>query len=144
MEMIAEVSVTEQNKLIVKRFYEEVFNQGREEVLDEIISPDYVDYGHNPPGRGVEGAKEDFRGATAVFSDTHYVIDELIATEDRVIARWTGTYTHSGDFAGIKATGKKVSLTGISIYRLVKGKFVETRNAVNWLGLLQQLGAVQG
>lgn len=142
--MTKELSVEEQNKLIVERFYEEVFNQGREEVLDEIISPDYMDYGHNPPGQGVEGAKQDYRDATAVFSDTHYTIDELIATEDKVIARWTGTYTHSGDFVGIPATGKKVSLTGISIYRLANGKLVETRNAVNWMGLLQQLGAIQG
>jgi hypothetical protein len=71
-------------------------------VIDEIVSPDYIDYGHEPPGRGIEGAKQDFRGATAVFSNTHYTIDELIATGDslqdssasRVIARWTGTYIH--------------------------------------------------
>ncbi len=142
--MKTEISVEEQNKLTVERFYEEVFNQGHEEVLDEIISPDYIDYGHNPPGRGVQGAKQDYRGATAIFSNTHYTIDELIATDDRVIARWTGTYTHSGDFAGIRATGQKVSMTGISIYKIANGKLVETRNAVNWMGLLQQLGAIQG
>jgi len=132
----------EDNKAVVQRFYEEVFNQGREEVIDEIISPDYTDYGHNPPGRGPEGAKQDFRGATSVFSNTHYTIDELIATGDQVVARWTGTYIHSGEFAGIAATGKPVSLTGISIYRLANGQILETRNAVNWLGLLQQLGAI--
>lgn len=99
------------NKAVVQRFYEEVFNQGQEEVIDEIISPDYVDYGHEPPGRGLEGAKQDYRGATSVFSNTHYMIDELIATGDRVIARWTGTYIHSGLFAGIAPTNKPVSLT---------------------------------
>lgn len=137
------MSQAEDNKAIVRRFYEEVFNQGREEVIDEIISPDYVDYGHEPPGRGTEGAKQDFRGATSVFSNTHYTIDELIATGDQVVARWSGTYIHSGDFAGIPATGKSVSLTGISIYRLANGQIQETRNAVNWLGLLQQLGAIK-
>jgi steroid delta-isomerase-like uncharacterized protein len=134
----------EANKAIVQRFYEEVFNQGREEVIDEIISADYVDYGHNPPGRGPEGAKQDFRNATAVFSNTHYTIDELLATDNRVIARWTGTYIHAGDFAGVPATGKPVSLTGISIYRVANGQIQETRNAVNWLSLLQQIGAVPG
>jgi predicted ester cyclase len=79
-----------------------------------------------------------------VFSNTHYTIDELIATGDRLIVRWTGTYTHSGEFAGIQPTGKSVSLTGISIYRVAKGQIQETRNAVNWLGLLQQLGAISG
>jgi predicted ester cyclase len=136
------MSVEEDNKAIVRRFYEEVFNQGWEEVIDEIISPDYVDYGHEPPGRGIEGAKQDFRDATSVFSNTHYTIEELIATDERVIVRWTGTYIHSGEFAGIPPTGKPVSLTGISIYRVVNGQIQETRNAVNWMGLLQQLGAI--
>ena len=81
------MSQEEDNKAIVQRFYEEVFNQGREEVIDEIISPDYVDYGHEPPGRGIESVKQDFRGATTVFSNTHYTIDELIATGNRVVAR---------------------------------------------------------
>lgn len=138
------MSQAEDNKAIVQRFYEEVFNQGREEVIDEIISPDYIDYGHEPPGRGPEGAKQDYRGATSVFSNTHYTIDEMIATEDRVIVRWTGNYVHSGEFAGIAPTNKPVSLTGISIYRIANGQIQETRNAVNWLGLLQQLGAVSG
>ncbi len=138
------MSMEEDNKAVVRRFYEEVFNQGHEEVIDEIISPDYIDYGHEPPGKGPEGAKQDYRGATSVFSNTHYTIDELIGTGDRVIVRWTGTYIHSGDFAGIKATGKSVSLTGISIYRASNGQIQETRNAVNWLGLLQQLGAIPG
>ncbi|MBW4440859.1 MAG: ester cyclase [Plectolyngbya sp. WJT66-NPBG17] len=53
------MSVEEGNKAVVQRYYEEVFNQGQEAVLDEIISPDYMDYGHNPPGRGIESAKED-------------------------------------------------------------------------------------
>lgn len=136
------MSQEEDNKAVVRRYYEEVFNQGREEVIDEIISPDYMDYGHEPPGKGPEGAKQDYRGATSVFTNTHYTIDETIATGDRVIVRWTGKYVHSGDFAGIKATGKPVSLTGMSIYRVANGQIQETRNAVNWLGLLQQLGAI--
>ena len=109
-----------------------------------MISPEYVDYGHEPPGRGPEGAKQDYRGATSVFSNTHYTIDEIIAYGDRVIVRWTGNYIHSGEFAGIAPTNKPVSLTGISIYRVANGQIQETRNAVNWLGLLQQLGAISG
>lgn len=137
------MSMEEENKAIVRRFYEEVFNRGREEVIDEIISPDYIDYGHEPPGRGTEGAKQDFRGATSVFSNTYYTIDEMIATGDCVIVRWTGQYIHSGEFAGVAPTGKSVSLTGISIYRVANGQIQETRNAVNWMGLLEQIGALK-
>lgn len=68
------MSLEEDNKSVVRRFYEEVFNQGQEEVIDEIISPDYFDYGHEPLGKGPEGAKQDYRGATAVFSNTHCII----------------------------------------------------------------------
>ncbi|MBW4527050.1 MAG: ester cyclase [Phormidium tanganyikae FI6-MK23] len=56
------MSVEEGNRAVVQRYYGEVFNQGQEAILDEIISPDYMDYGYNPPGRGIEGAKEDFPG----------------------------------------------------------------------------------
>jgi predicted ester cyclase len=134
----------EQNKAIVRRFYEEVFNQGQESVLDEIIAPNYLDYGHNPPGQGIEGAKADFHGGAAYFSNPHFVIDDLIASGDQVVARWTGTLTHTGEFMGVPASDKSVTLTGISIYRVADGKLLETRNAVNWLDLLQQLGALPG
>lgn len=135
-------NVQEQNKAIVQRFYEEVYNQGREEVLDEIIAPDYLDYGHNPPGRGIEGAKADFRSGQGVFSDVHFTIDDLIAVGDQVVVRWTGTLTHTGEFMGIAPTNKTIDLTGISFYRVANGKLLETRNAVNWLNLLQEIGAM--
>lgn len=138
------MSIEEDNKAVVRRFYEEVFNQGRAEVIDEIVAPDYMDYGHTPPGRGPEGAKQDLRGIAAVFSNPHFTIDDLIATGDQVISRWTGTFTHTGEFAGIAPTGKSLTLTGISIYRLANGQILETRNAVNWMPLLQELGAISG
>lgn len=139
---VRKMSVEEQNKAVVRRYYEEVFNQGQESVLDEIISPDYMDYGHNPPGRGIEGAKEDFHSGAAFFSDAHFTIDDMLAMSDQVVVRWTGSLKHIGEFMGVPATGKTVTLTGISMYRVTDGKLLETRNAVNWLDLLQQLNAV--
>jgi predicted ester cyclase len=132
------------NQKVVERYYEEVYNQGKEDVLDEIISPDYMDYGHNPPGRGIEGAKADFRGGAAYFGEGHFTLDEVLSMGDRVVVRWTGNMTHTGDFMGVPASGKKVSLTGMSLYRVADGKILETRNAVNWLDLLKQLDAVPG
>lgn len=137
-----EMSVEEQNKAVVRRYYEEVFNQGQEAVLDEIISPNYVDYGHNPPGRGIEGAKADFQSGAAYFSAAHFTIDDMLAINDQVVVRWTGTLKHSGEFMSVPATGKTVTLTGISMYCVADGKLLETRNAANWLDLLQQLNAV--
>lgn len=135
-------SLQEQNTAIIRRFYEEVYNQGREDVLDEIISSDYLDYGHNPPGRGIDGAKADFRSGQGIFGNVHFTHHNLIALGDQVVVRWTGSLTHTGKFMGVAPTGKTIDLTGISIYRLANGKLTETRNAVNWLTLLQEIGAV--
>ncbi|MGL5924255.1 ester cyclase [Chroococcidiopsis sp.] len=132
----------EDNKAVIYRYFEEVYNQAREEVIDEIVAPSYIDYGHNPPGRGTEGAKQDLRGLLTAFSDLQFTIDDLIAEGNKVVARWTGNVTHSGEFVGVPATGKRVTMTGISIYRLEDKQLIETRNAGDLLGLLQQLGAI--
>lgn len=135
-------SLQEQNIAIARRFYKGVYNQGQEDGLNELISSDYLDYGHNLPGRGIEGAKADFRNRQGIFSNGHFTIDDLIALGDQVVVRWTGRLTHTGKFMGVAPTGKTIDLTGISIYQLANGKLTETRNAVNWLTLLQEIGAV--
>ncbi len=130
------------NEAVVRRFFE-VFNQHRPEGLEEIISPDYVDYGHDPPGRGPQGALDDYRGVMMVASDARYEIDDIVADGDTVAARWTGSMTHTGiSIAGIAATGKNLTLTGMSFYKLRNGQIVETRNQVDMLGFLGQLGAI--
>jgi predicted ester cyclase len=138
----ANMSVETENEAVIRRWYEEVFNQGREDVIDEIEAADYLDYSHNPPGQGPEGAKKDFRGASATFSDIHYTIDDMLAQGDRVATRWMGHLTHTGSLMGIAPTGKRVTLSGVSIYRLANGKLVETHNAANLLEVFQQIGSL--
>ena len=132
------------NEAVIRRFYEEVFNQRREEVISEIIAADYVDYGHDPPGRGPQGAIEDFRGVVAVSDDARYDIDDVVAAGDTVAVRWTGHLTHTGPIAGIEPTGKKLTLPGMSFYKVKNGQIVETRNLVDMLGFLTQVGAIPG
>ena len=133
-----------ENEAVVRRFYDEVFNQGREDVIKEIISPDYVDYGHNPPGRGPQGALDDLRGVMAVSNETRYVIEDLVAVGDTVAVRWTGHLRHTGRFADEEPTGKALTLPGMSFYKLRDGKIVETRNQADMLGFLGQLGLAPG
>ncbi|MBW4696591.1 MAG: ester cyclase [Aphanocapsa lilacina HA4352-LM1] len=121
----------DENKAVVRRFYEEAYNQKREAVLDEIISPDYLDKGHNPPGQGIEGARQDLRGILAAFEPVHFAIEQLIAEGDTVAVRWTGSGVQVGEFGGMPATGQPMEFSGMSFYRLADGKLVETRNAVN-------------
>jgi steroid delta-isomerase-like uncharacterized protein len=129
------------NLTVVRRFYD-AYNNKDEKILDEVIASDYVDHGHQPPGRGVEGAKNDQREFTAAFQDARFDIDEMIAADDRVVVRWTAHGTHTGPFAGIPPTQKKITVGGISMYRLRDGKLTETRNQADLFGMLSQLGVI--
>jgi steroid delta-isomerase-like uncharacterized protein len=124
-----------------RRFYD-AYNKKDEAILNEVIADDYVDYGHQPPGRGVQGAKSDLQEITRAFGDARFDIDEMIGADDRVVVRWTLHATQTGPFAGLSPTRKKVSVGGISMYRLRDGKITETRNQADLLGAFTQLGAV--
>ncbi len=130
-----------QNKLILRRFFEELFNQGNLAAADEIVGVDYLN--HNAvageaPGR--EGLKQFVTYARSALRDLNIMLDEQIAEGDKVVTRWTATGIHQGEFAGIPATGKPVVITAINIHRVVDGQIQE--GWLNWdaLGLLQQLG----
>ncbi len=135
----------EENKRISIRLAEEAFSQGNLDVVDEIVADNYVNHDPAappdlPPGReGVKALASFYRSA---FPDAQLTIEDAIAEGDTVVTRWTGRGTHQGDFAGIPATGKQVTITGITIDRIEGGKIVESWNEYNQLGLLQQLGAI--
>src|SRR5215472_7298160 len=95
------------NLNVVQRFYD-AYNNKREAILNEIIADDYVDYGHQPPGRGVQGARDDHQDFTRAFEDARFNIDEMFASDDRVVVRWTVHGTNTGPFAGHSPTQKKV------------------------------------
>lgn len=132
----------EENKAIFHRFIEEVWNKGNLAVADELFTPDAVSPSapNLPPGsEGVKIIATMFRSA---FPDFHMTIEDLIAEEDKVVARFTQGGTHKGEFMGIAPTGKQVEFTEIGILRIVGGKVVESWYETDMLGLMQQLGAV--
>ena len=124
------------NKAVVQRFFS-AFNDQTPDVFDEIISPDYVDYGHEPPGRGPQGARDDYNASRSAVSKIDYVIDDMIAEGDRVATRWTATMTPADGDEGRAASDRPLTATGISIYVLANGQITETRHEVN---MSQQLG----
>lgn len=126
----------------VQRFYD-AYNKKQESILSEVIADDYVDYGHEPPGRGIPGAKSDYQDFTGAFADARFDIDEIFGSDDRVVVRWTVHGTHTGPFAGIPPTQKKVTVRGFSLYRLRDGKLTETRNMPDLLALFKQLGTIE-
>jgi steroid delta-isomerase-like uncharacterized protein len=76
------------------------------------------------------------------FPDIQFKTEDMIAVEDKVVTRWTAQGTHAGTFMDIPATGKSIRMTGINIYRFVKGKVVEQWGEGNDLDMMQQLGVI--
>ena len=136
---------TEANKAIARRFLEEVFGQGKLAVADEIVASDHVDRGPGAlPGMppGPEGSKMLVTVYRNAFPDVHFTIDEQIAEGDKVVTRWTGHGTHKGELAGIPATGKSATVTGMGVDRIVNGKIVESWGIFDQFGMMQQLGVI--
>ena len=130
------------NLNVVQRFYD-AYNNKREAILNEVIADNYVDYGHQPPGRGLQGARSDHQDIARAFEDARFDIDEMFGADDRVVVRWTLHATNTGPFAGISPTQKKIEVRGISLYRLREGKITETRNLPDLLALFTQLGTIE-
>ena len=128
----------------VQRFYD-AYNSKQPAILNEVIADDYVDYGHEPPGRGVQGAKSDLQEFGRAFEDARFDIDEMFGSDNRVVVRWTvhGTNTGPWERAGLSPTQKKITVRGISLYRLLDGKITETRNLADLLTLFTQLGTIE-
>ena len=134
----------EQNKTVVRRLFDELWNKGNLLVADELIAPAYL---HNDPsspdfGKGPEGEKKRVNLYRSALHDLRLTIEDLLADGDTVVARWSCRGVHKGELNGIAPTGKQIAITGVTICRFANGKIVE--GFVNWdaLGLMQQLGAV--
>ena len=133
---------TEDNKVLVRRFYEEVINQKNLALVDELCTTTHV-Y-HNPPTtlHGREEFKQLLSLYITAFSDARLTVEDQIAEGDRVVTRYTFRGTHQADLMGIPPTGKPVTVTGIIITRIVNGKSEEGWLNFDALGMLQQLGAL--
>ena len=133
----------EDNKNIVRR-YQEIYNRNDLDALSEVLAEDLrtpkIMPGVKP---GLEGAKQVHATSLIGMPDWHTRIDDLIAEGDKVVARITMTGTHTGDFWGIPATGKRVEFTGIYIVRIAEGKIVEHWGEEDGVSLLQQLGVLK-
>ena len=137
---------TEDNKALIRRLIEEVWNQGNLAVFDELYAPDFLF--HDPGLPQVRTREEDKRWITEtlnIFPDLHITIEDLIAEGDQVVVRMTGRGTNTGDILAPSphpATGKQVTMTGIAIARISNDQFVEIWHQVDWLGMFQQLGVI--
>lgn len=132
----------EENKALVRRLIEEVFNRGAISLVDELFAPDFVEHEELPPGipPGREAVKQLATMFRNAFPDFNVTIDDLIGEGDKVVVRSTWSGSHKGEFMGIAPTGKRVSFGVIDAIRLVGGKVVEHWGQMDKMGLMQQLG----
>jgi steroid delta-isomerase-like uncharacterized protein len=136
--------MAQENSSLIRRWFEEVWNKGRMEAIDEMASPDAI--GHGQAQHDTDIGLKEFRifatDLRRAFPDFKVTIDRVIEQGDIVVARWTTTMTHKGTFLGFPATGKKVTVSGTSMQRIENGKIVEGWDNWDQLGLLVQIGAV--
>jgi steroid delta-isomerase-like uncharacterized protein len=138
--------MSEENRALVQRWFDEVWNKGRAELIDEMFAGDGVAHGlSDDPSHPIIGPAgyrpfyEVFRGA---FPDIRVVVEDMVAEGDKVAARCSVRGKHSGDNLGIAASHTPVDFTGITIVRIRDGKIVEAWNNFDFMRMNKQIGAL--
>jgi predicted ester cyclase len=132
----------EKVRAVIARYYEEIWNQGRLEVCDELIAPDYVNHSAPLPGLppGPEGLKQVVAGVRRAFPDMCYTIEDLVLGGEKAALRVTMRGTHCGEFLGAAPTGRQVEVQEIQIEHLHDDRIVAHWHLIDELGLRRQLG----
>ena len=130
-----------ENKAIARRFFEEVWNQGKVDVVDEVFAPTVV-FNGTPVAR--EAIKQMVSSRRTAFPDIRVTVDDQVAEGDKVSTRRTWEATHQGTYRGVPATGKRVKWAQISIVRFADGLIVEDWAVADELSILQQIGHLPG
>jgi predicted ester cyclase len=130
----------EKNKAIARR-YNQIWSKGDLSIIDELASPEITVYFPAMPKviKGIAALKEYFKRYPSLFGDGDIKVEEEIAEGDKVVLRWSFSFTHLGAL-GIPATGKRLKWTGISIYHIVGGKVVDERGEEDYYGAFRDLG----
>jgi len=131
---------------LIRRWFEEVWNKGREDAIDEMFAADGVAHGLTEEGdktmRGPEQFKPFHRAFRSAFPDLEIVVEDTIAEGDKLAARCTVRGKHQSDSLGFAATGLTTDFTGITIVRIERGKIVEAWNNFDFMRMYKQLGAL--
>jgi len=132
----------EANAALVRRFFD-AYNRNQPELYAEVCSPNYIcRMGASESVTGLAANLEMEAYFRTAFSDARWDIQDLIATDDKVVVRRTWSMTHTGEFQGIPATGRTVTGTGIDIFRIQDGQLAEQWSESDNLSFMQQLGAL--
>ena len=136
--------MSDANKLLLQRWFEEVWNQQNEAAIDAMFAPDAKSHGFPDADSvlvGAEAFKAVQRNFCGAFPDLHVDVEEIMTDAERVAVRWKVTMTHTGDHLGFPATGKKATLAGSTFAIVRDGKILEGWNHMDLGGMVQKLQA---
>jgi steroid delta-isomerase-like uncharacterized protein len=132
-----------ENKAVITSFVEEVINQGQLERVDDLVALDFVELDPLPgQQQGREGLKQVIKAFRSAFPDIHWAIEEMVGEGDKVFSRFTWHGTHRGEFFGVLATGRQITVKGMVVDRVVNGRMAESRILMDGLSMMRQLGVV--
>jgi steroid delta-isomerase-like uncharacterized protein len=132
------------NKTLVRRFITEVFEQGRIEAVDELVSDDFTPHTWPSTGAGRDDLKRAMERVSQGLADARFTIDDMIAEGDRVTVRLTASARQVGPFMGLPASGRTYTIDEIHIFRIRDGRISEHWHQFDQLGMMRQLGALPG
>lgn len=138
--------MSEENRRLIHRWFEEVWNKGRADAIDELFAEDGIAHGladeTGAPLYGPAAFKEFHRKFRGAFPDIVVTVEDTVSEGDKVAARCSVRAVHAGDHLGFAATQKPMEITGISIVRIKDGKIVEGWNNFDFMSMFKQLGAL--
>ena len=129
---------------VVARYIEQVWNQGDFDAFAQLTTEQFAYHLGGQPPRDRAGMQQFLTATRTAFPDWRVDVQSLVQQGEQVAVRWRGEVTHQGPFHGIPATGKKVTVTGINLYRLEGDLVAEEWEETDSLGLLRQLGVLPG
>ena len=134
----------EQNKALTRRWFDEVWNQGRSQTIDELAAPDVTMHGLGEDGgdvRGPDGFRPFWQRFREAFPDLQITVDDLLADGDKTAVRVTLRGTHRGPTLGVPPSGRPVRMSGMVIAQWRDGQLIEGWNEIDAAGLMRQIGA---
>ena len=136
--------MSEQNKTLARRWFEDLFSRGDLDAAEEILSAEFLDHLPREEERGIEELKDYVSVYRTAFPDIEDTVEEIVAEADKVVVRWKSHGTHQGEFMGVAPTGRHVTFTGMRLFRIAENKIAESWVNIDERGLQEQLGAVSG
>jgi steroid delta-isomerase-like uncharacterized protein len=143
---MSESTTERDHETVVRRYVEEGYNEKDPAVLRETMTEDVVVhglFGADGPVEGIEAYGEYAATLMGAFPDVVGEIHEVVATDDRVMARWTIAGTHEGELFGIEPTGEPIEVEGLALFRMEDGRIAEKRYRQDDLGMLEDLGLIE-